>query len=721
MSKGTTSRCLAALAIIVSFFATDLHAQWQRLETLEGIDVEAFATVADGTLYAVAQPHGGLYYSIDGGDTWTRRDDLDSLDFEQLDTIGMDLYAVATLFPGWEKRLFRLPSPTADPEEIELPIHTALNHFGIDNEGNLYATFTAISQRDDFFRSTDRGDTWTFYQTSFVEAISLESIHPVAQGRIWATSRNMIGVCDTSHGEWVTWQNREAITGPGRPIVPLPDGSALISMRDGLFRFSPDDGNATLLLGSEDTLTAAAPGLLQTMDGRLLAAIPISESVQVLSDVFMLHPVRSTLYESLNLGATWSVVDTSFPGVFRLVGATQGAVFAATDANILRSLDGAHTFSDASRGLISANIVHFETREQKLHLEGARYALSADAGATWNYRGPNLRVNQRGLQVTADGVFYENLGFLRISRDSARTWERPFPFATEHGLNDILALDAVVMASMEDATLRRSTDQGRTWQTTYNGAQWIGNLRFDGINIVCTEGSSLLRSTDLGETWQSVALPTSDRVLLAASPRGIIAAAEERLWITRDAGDTWIPLPDIPITYSLTRLEMDRNGNVALLTSGAPFRPDREVLMSTDEGNSWRDISAGLPRVFTSGASIIPGPADIRFSRDRLFVNVAGRGLYAYHGVPTGLGLRPDAPNATTLSVWPTVGTTEFQVRIESPRDARLIVTAVSGAVMYEAPVSAGVASIHLDVRTWPAGSYVLRAGDVSRMAVIVR
>ena len=100
-----------------------------------------------------------------------------------------------------------------------------------------------------------------------------------------------------------------------------------------------------------------------------------------------------------------------------------------------------------------------------------------------------------------------------------------------------------------DGTLQRSFDAGKTWATI----PFAGNSGFRALAAVGTDiwvggsGGSLYRSTDAGEHWLKVTPAVGEKVLTADiigveftdASHGKLTTADERIWITADAGQTW--------------------------------------------------------------------------------------------------------------------------------------------------------------------------------------
>ena len=100
-----------------------------------------------------------------------------------------------------------------------------------------------------------------------------------------------------------------------------------------------------------------------------------------------------------------------------------------------------------------------------------------------------------------------------------------------------------------DGTLQRSFDAGKTWATIpVAGNSVFRALAAVGANIwVGGSRGSLYRSVDAGEHWLKVSPASSGKVLTADiigveftdANHGKLTTADEQIWITADAGQTW--------------------------------------------------------------------------------------------------------------------------------------------------------------------------------------
>lgn len=426
-------------------------------------------------------------------------------------------------------------------------------------------------------------------------------------------------------------------------------------------------------------------------------------------------------------GLNWTLTAAGLPNELSFLGENAGDVFGTFGAEMVKTSDHGVSFRDCTEGIFSTNINHFETRGKRVHVMAMRYAMSGDGGESWSYPGyGGSGINPYDLQVTSDGTMYENRLWFRVSRDSSRTWEYP----RLGNLSDLLALDDVVITSMEDGAILRSIDRGISWDLASNDEGIVFELTEHAGYIYGVKKGRLLLSSDRGATWEKKTFPPSvltDAVTLGVNDRVILLAGLGYLWSSRDRGDSWIKMSMTPLNGRFRRIVSNRDGTFAAvyLKNFTGTEISQVAMLSTDDGQTWTSITAGLPRPFTypSYSQI----SDIGFtSANRLLINVQGRGLYEYDDVPVSIHSPKNGMPSLELTLYPTVTATSIQLDLESPDEAEIIVYNAMGKPMYDCDFYKTGDNLHLvDVRSWPAGTYFIHArsanGSVLKPFLVLR
>jgi photosystem II stability/assembly factor-like uncharacterized protein len=181
-----------------------------------------------------------------------------------------------------------------------------------------------------------------------------------------------------------------------------------------------------------------------------------------------------------------------------------------------------------------------------------------------------------------------------------------------------------VFACSQNGGCARSDNGGNTMtsiRARFGGTRfnWVSPLEIAaGAPDTVYFGSNILnRSDDRGVTWRAVSpdltggpTPRNTTSYGTITAIGIAPTDKEtvyvgtddgRLWVTRDGGATWSQLtdPDLPERW-VTRVTVDpQNAAIAWVTySGFKWESETQphVLMTTDGGTNWTDISGNLPQ-----------------------------------------------------------------------------------------------------------------------------
>ena len=218
---------------------------------------------------------------------------------------------------------------------------------------------------------------------------------------------------------------------------------------------------------------------------------------------------------------------------------------------------------------------------------------------------------------------------------------------------------------------------GNLWKTTNNGTTWqpvfddqssysIGAVTIDpnhpetvwvgtGENVSGRHvgwGDGVYKSTNGGKTWQNMGLPHSEHIgKILVDPRNsdvVLVAAEGPLWSaggdrgvyrTTDGGQTWTQVLSIDEHTGATDLEFHpsnpdviyaaayqrRRHTWSLLAGG----PQSGIYKSTDNGQTWREVTTGLPSGDMGKIGLAVTPADPQRVYATIEAQPQEKGFYA--------------------------------------------------------------------------------------------
>src|SRR6185436_14812664 len=182
-------------------------------------------------------------------------------------------------------------------------------------------------------------------------------------------------------------------------------------------------------------------------------------------------------------------------------------------------------------------------------------------------------------------------------------------------------------------------DVKKVWVGT--GESWVRN----SVSL----GDGVYRTTDGGDTWQNMGLKDSERIarIVIDPKRGdtVYVAATGHLWNsntergvyrTRDGGKTWQRVLYVNENTGCADIAMDPDDPGTLYAAMWQFRrtpwsfssggPGSGLYKSTDGGDTWKRLSAGLPAGDLGRCALSVSPA--KTSRVYAFVEAKNSAMY---------------------------------------------------------------------------------------------
>lgn len=546
-------------------------AAWQPIGPLGG-DADAIAVspinpdlALLGTAPAVGA--GNLYRSTDGGATWNQV------------IAGVNVYHIVyagdgTIYAATMNGVRKSTDDGATWSTPNLNIGANRQTFGVtvapSNSSIVWAAVASANgqQTRNLLRSTDAGVTWQNVTPALGAALNGRAIavHPTDPNTVVALFDGGFGggqVWVSTNGG-ASWTNRSAGL-PGNPPRSVHfDGTRL-------------------LVGGGQAFNNQYFGLYQSLDlGVTWTAlhtstpVPHVEAIAVDpqdSQTIYLATSNSGILRSRNGGASW---ETGLGGTSRvgmmdlaLVPGSSGEILAgAMSQGLFRSLDGGDSFAAYGTGIAEARLYSVTTHPHNPQ-EIAVAFQAANAG---------------GIYSTTDGGAHWTVESAPPTR---YVTVRFAPDGTLYGISTGPTTIA------KEAVYRREADG--TW--THLGPNQGPNLLVDLEAIAFSKNDP-------------------DLILVGGKDNGV-AGNEATIWRSTDRGQSWTKVYEATAGYKVTAIEIIQDGTDLNMIASAGSASLGGVLRSSDGGLTWQPSSTGIEPVgYWATSRICTHPA----TPQRLFV-----------------------------------------------------------------------------------------------------
>jgi photosystem II stability/assembly factor-like uncharacterized protein len=334
------------------------------------------------------------------------------------------------------------------------------------------------------------------------------------------------------------------------------------------------------------------------------------------------------LYESTDQGGTWARLGIVRPQItiFRLVQhpETSSILYASTDDGLFRSEDRGQTWKEIT---VASGT------------PGSSRALAIDPlNTNLMYAG----IRGRGIFTSVDaGLHWAACAVGADSQSLGRT--DVFDIVIDHTRPDI------VYAALSGLGVVKSTDAGRSWQNITGGVTYPGAvitsivLNPGSPEEICigTDGGSIYRSTNGGAAWSTSRKELGEGVLSLtgerAHPQTVYAGTEGGVLVSTDFGASWKQLTRL-LPRCTIRITVSPDKPDPILYA---FGPGVGLLRSRDRGVSWEDAGSKLGG---SSLSLVTST-----SRGKRIYGAGGSALYRFED-PRGWTPLSDGLTGGTIS-----------------------------------------------------------------------
>ncbi|MCC7437373.1 MAG: T9SS type A sorting domain-containing protein [Armatimonadetes bacterium] len=630
--------------IFSSHSITAQDIQWKQLPGLYGGTVISVIQSPKGNLFA-ALSIGGVYRSIDNGDTWN----LDGLNSNSsisamvLDTVHQQLVVVN------QAKIFRRKLGMNELWQQDSTTIIPITLCSSPQEGILYS----LAANNRLYRSIHPDSPWV--------SVFFNSYSYIEQGPV-IDPRN--GTLYLS----VTLNNNKSI------VKSIDHGDTWTTVNDSVTR-----GTLSLLSGSNGELYGEAKTLLRSDNGgkdwnTITTGLPESvyHRLSMAPDgILYATNTKGEVYHSTDQGDTWKLV-TPMPLPYPVGGiwfGRDGIMFAmttTTDIGLVRSIDSGkswHPIAGTMTGLHLQSVLR-DKKNRLITATSRSLYISNDDGQTWDRsavmypKGNPLEVSS--IATLADGMIAiatRTLGVL-YSTDGVNGWElRNSGFRTpfEQIINDMFAFDNKTLYVTTNSGLFRSIDTVQTWQKIGFSGFAVQIMAASTSNVLYTAtaipGNTFWRSIDSGWSWDSVAAiariediaTLSDSIVFIATQHGLFRSEQQGEGLERCAIST--------SDTNFIAVAVNIHGPVLAATGNTIYR-------STDRGQTWEPQSKGIEGRIR----------DITFDQEgRAMVTTWGGGIYISSKTTSAVPLSEHTTTSSTVTPNPCSAATVIAFELFHP------------------------------------------------------
>lgn len=631
--------------------------------------------------------NGGLWYSEDGGITWTPS----SIQNKPMYGLYPHPTQSGRFYAGGEYGLYESTDGGANWSLIAYP-STFLLKIGVQT-ANPDIMVAGLSTNRGLRYSSDGGATWknTNVTGGFMKAFAVSDANPSKM--FVAVSGNSSGLYTSIDGAAWTSIN-PANSGECFGVYVDPENADIIILNAEFGLFKSEDGGTS-------------------WSNKLPVDGYFSCSIVKYNNVLRAAFWYSDIYESADNGNTWTIVPNNIPEkTWSALAVSDAGFLAASNGTIVREVEQELVLS--VEGLNNAYVhcvaYYADRNELWAGTEGSGTWCSYDMGLNWEFKSTGLqswwaftfaptddynRQHGRMLVATPDGAFYtdtygESWQVLRQGSDS---------------------YSGVLIHPEDSNVMWVSTSGGMIEYTTNGGTSWNAtpNLPFAFYPDfeLCQNNNGdfrvLLNFEQLAET-----VYYSDDLGASFSPAtGLDGATYFTDCSVRPAGD----LPQMVYLSTNKGIYKSADGAVyekcpnlngmawsVLGSRGTDVYAGAEngVFHSTDEGQTWQAFNTNID--YVAIWDLVYGN-----TTDVIFAGTRGYSVYAY-GLEPFVGVNPLQDLISKISISPNPANDHFVINNAETGDLRII--NLSGTVLMEMPINSNKQKI--DISHLPAGLYLI-------------
>lgn len=335
------------------------------------------------------------------------------------------------------------------------------------------------------------------------------------------------------------------------------------------------------------------------------------------------------VYFSDDNGSHWNAINQGLPiGKYEHLFSSGGYLYASIDGNLYKTLPDPISWSLAFSGAKINDIAGNETFRM-LATESGVY-INSNQGTNWVAWNEGLNgfpvlsasmVSDTLLAGTlASGLFYRKYG------DPA--WQSMNEGIVCSPVGPLECNESMIFAG-DFKQIHKTTDGGQNWQilNIQQSVRWLTSIAVNSEMLLASmtcpawppENAGIYNSTDFGLNWQLASnLPYyDDPYRLYLYEDELYAWENERLFVSHDFGFSWTDIT-IPSQFC-------NNVNAVYHSDGKLFVGTcGELLVSTNGGNTYNEVTNGLPANFDVFDLNGDGDLIVAYANFRIYVSQDG-------------------------------------------------------------------------------------------------
>jgi photosystem II stability/assembly factor-like uncharacterized protein len=663
------------------YTSTDGAQTWRRLEGFNRPGLYIDQIVIDprdsNILYVAAHRHkepGGFFRTKDGGKTWDEESEFKK---ESLHSMAQSASNPNVIYVGTNTGIFRSDDSGEHWRKLDTSAYPRIiniESLAVDprTPDTVYAGTWHLP-----WKTTDGGKTWTFIKTGMIDDSDVFCIDINQQNPDLVIASACSGIYESRNGgmQWRKIQGIPSSARRTRAILqhPVNKGTVLAGTTEGFWLTNNDGGAWKMTTSKQLEINAIAVhpknpdtvyigtnnyGVMISRDGgRTFTMSNEGYSGRRAYSVLADREIPNRIYAT--------TINTATGGGFFFV-----------------SSDGGKSWQPSMRNmpnrLISYTILQDQRDANVLYL-GTNMGIykSADRGDSWTFIGPPSAPKpvkgRRGTKATAapatNGLPNQltirklaqealNAAGFNIGKPDGRIGPgtvaalRKFQTAKKIPVTGKLDEPTLVALGLAGGKQPASVTKVRPIvgvTDTVNSLTYTNDERNGMAGILAATNTGLYRSYDPLKGWENLVHGESfDKKILTASvsikdPKTIwIGTATSGVLVTRDGGDTWQQVKDIPTAAPVNIIVQDTKKPEHIYV-GTGW----SLYVSTNDGQSWSRRGGDLP--LGNYTSILINPND----HDELWVgNAAEKDGGVYHSTNGGRSWKRINPQLPSQRIW---------------------------------------------------------------------